>query len=46
MKEQRTLIARHKPGRLNLEAMRRSRGSARAAHPELAQGCPCQRSKV
>ena len=45
MKEQRLLIARHKPGRLNLEAMRRSAGSARVAHPELAQGCPCQRFK-
>jgi hypothetical protein len=46
MKEQRMLITRYKPGRLNLEVMRRSAGSAHAAHPELAGGCPCQRSKT
>jgi hypothetical protein len=46
MKEQRMLIARHKPGRLNLEAMRRSAGSARVAHPQLVHGCPCQRFKA
>lgn len=45
MKEQRMLITRHKPNRLNLEVMRRSMGSARVSHPALAGGCPCQRPK-
>jgi hypothetical protein len=45
MKEQRMLITRHKPGRLNLEMMRRSAGSARVVHSELAEGCPCRHSK-
>ena len=50
-KEQRMLITRHKPNRLNLELMRRSAGTARSImsgrilHPELARGCPCQRSR-
>jgi len=49
MKEQRMLITRHKPDRLNLEAMRPSVGGGRSGGrislPELAGGCPCQRPK-
>jgi hypothetical protein len=54
MEEQRRLITRHKPNRLNLEVMRRSAGSGRSSlsgrsmmsdrirHPDLASGCPCR----
>lgn len=45
MKEQRMLITRHKPDRLNLEIMQRSTGSGNSAYPDLVGGCPCQRSK-
>jgi hypothetical protein len=51
MQEQRTLITSQKPNRLNLEVMKRSMGSGRplvngrTLHPELASGCPCQRSR-
>jgi hypothetical protein len=45
MKEQRMLINRYKPDRLNLEVMRRSAGSTHRVRPELAGGCPCQRPK-
>lgn len=45
MKEQRRLITSHKPERLKLELMRRSPGSAHSLYPDLAGGCPCQRTK-
>lgn len=45
MKEQRMLISRQKPHRLNLEVMRRSTGGGYNGYPDLVGGCPCQRPK-
>jgi hypothetical protein len=45
MKEQRMLIARQKPDRLNLEAMRRSTGGGPGGYPDRVSGCPCQSPK-
>ncbi|MDJ0780556.1 MAG: hypothetical protein QNJ22_01230 [Desulfosarcinaceae bacterium] len=46
MKEQRMLITRQKPNRLNLEVMRRSVGGARISHPGMRDGCPCRRPRT